>query len=343
MLAASTLSPGQQAAIHELERRVSHLLHDTLHGTFRLVSAPAGLPMPLTEARGWRKGGLSTLDSLLTMAGNSQLTLSSERFSALYQHILRGIAFVWSEQDRAILRREESQASDALSAVLAASASLRHLELVREQYPPPAFHALMNLLSTHDQPRALHRFGDTRIGGPMVDAATVACAKRRLELAVLLQMAYPGAPAIYYGDEVGLTGGDDPYNRAPYPWTDQGGQPDEVLHAQFRRMTAMRQAHPVLRRGTLLAPLVLDAPDDAVMVLARRLGDGPNGGKQATWAITAFNNAETPRTVRVQLPADAPAGAWPAAWGDGPALAAGVVLPVCAKSRELCCSTRRSW
>ena len=196
-----------------------------------------------------------------------------------------------------------------------ASASLRHLELVREQYPPPAFHALMNLLSTHDQPRALHRFGDTRIGGPMVDAATVARAKRRLELAVLLQMAYPGAPAIYYGDEVGLTGGDDPFNRAPYPWADQGGQPDEALHAQFRRMTALRQAHPVLRRGTLLAPLALDTPDDAVMVLARRLGDGA----QTTWAITAFNNAETPRTVRVQLPGSAPAGVWPVAWGDSPA------------------------
>lgn len=198
-----------------------------------------------------------------------------------------------------------------------ASASLRHLELVREQYPPPAFHALMNLLSTHDQPRALHRFGDTRIGGPMVDAATVARAKRRLELAVLLQMAYPGAPAIYYGDEVGLTGGDDPYNRAPFPWADQGGQPDEALHTQFRRMTAMRQAHPVLRRGTLLAPLALDTPDEAVVVLARQLGDGA----QATWAVTAFNNAETPRTVRVQLPTGAPAGAWAAAWGDSPATA----------------------
>ena len=199
----------------------------------------------------------------------------------------------------------------------AASASLRHLELVRELYPRPAFHALMNLLSTHDQPRALHRFGDTRIGGPMVDAATVARAKRRLELAVLLQMSYPGAPAIYYGDEVGLTGGDDPYNRAPFPWADQGGQPDEALHAQFRRMTAMRQAHPVLRRGTLLAPLALEAPDEAVVVLARRLGQGA----QATWAITAFNNAETPRTVRVRLPDGAPAGTWPAAWGEGPATA----------------------
>ena len=105
------LSPGQQAAIHELERRVSHLLHDTLHGTFRLVSARRLRHALLTGGEGWRKGRLSTLDSLLTMAG-SQLTLSSERFSALYQHILRGIAFVWSEQDRAILRREESQASD---------------------------------------------------------------------------------------------------------------------------------------------------------------------------------------------------------------------------------------
>jgi glycosidase len=204
-----------------------------------------------------------------------------------------------------------------------ASASLRHLELVREQYPRPAFHALMNLLSTHDQPRALHRFGDTRVGGPMVDDATVALARRRLELAVLLQMSYPGAPAIYYGDEVGLTGGDDPYNRAPYPWADQGGQPDEALHAQFRRMTAMRHAHPVLRRGTLLAPLALEAPDDAVMALARRLDRTPGAPAEgATWALTVFNNATTPRTVTVRLPPEAPSGHWAAAWGAGPARAA---------------------
>ena len=66
---------------------------------------------------------------------------------------------------------------------------------------------------------------------------------------------YPGAPVVYYGDEVGLTGGADPYNRAPYPWADQGGQPDEALRADFTRMIALRNAHPVLRRGALLAPL----------------------------------------------------------------------------------------
>jgi cyclomaltodextrinase len=165
----------------------------------------------------------------------------------------------------------------------------RQLEHLREAYPPQALYALMNLLSSHDQARALHVFGwhdDTR------DPAVINRAKQRLKLAVLFQMIYPGAPTIYYGDEVGLTGGDDPYNRAAYPWADQGGQPDTALLADFQRLTKMRHAHPVLRRGTLEAPLFAD---EHVIVLARRLGD--------TWAITATNNAEMPRTVTVPLPA----------------------------------------
>ena len=97
-------------------------------------------------------------------------------------------------------------------------------------------------------------------------------ARQRLRLALLFQMSYPGAPTVYYGDEVGLAGGDDPYNRAPYPWADQGGQPDLALHADIKRLIALRQAHPVLRRGELLAPLHVDAH---LIVLERRLGDGP--------------------------------------------------------------------
>jgi cyclomaltodextrinase len=116
---------------------------------------------------------------------------------------------------------------------------------------------------------------------------------------------------VYYGDEVGLTGGADPYNRAPYPWADQGGQPDMALHAEFTRMIALRHAHPVLRRGALLAPL---HADDAVLVLARRLGEGAS----ATWAITAFNNADAPRTVTVVMPQGAPDGPYAAAWGGAP-------------------------
>ena len=166
-----------------------------------------------------------------------------------------------------------------------------NLELMREAYPRPAFYALMNLLSSHDQARALHHFGwhdDTK------DPIVIALAKQRLKLAVLFQMIYPGAPTVYYGDEVGVTGGDDPYNRATYPWADLGGQPDTALLAEFKRLIKLRHDHAVLRRGSLSAPLFVDAQ---VIVLARE--------HQGVWAITATNNGSTARTVRVTLPAGA--------------------------------------
>ncbi|WIT10525.1 glycoside hydrolase family 13 protein [Paucibacter sediminis] len=161
------------------------------------------------------------------------------------------------------------------------------LELMREAYPPQAFYALMNLISSHDQARALHHFGYLDDG----DQAKLKDAKQRLRLAMFFQMMYPGAPAIYYGDEVGVAGGDDPYNRATYPWADQGGRPDEALLAEVQRLTAMRHALPVLRHGSLGAPLYLD---EHVIVLLRQ--DGRH------WAITATNNAATPQTITLQLP-----------------------------------------
>ncbi|MBU6437019.1 MAG: glycoside hydrolase family 13 protein, partial [Betaproteobacteria bacterium] len=175
-----------------------------------------------------------------------------------------------------------------------AQAAMRNLEYLREVYPPPAFGALMNLLSTHDVPRTLYVLGDT---GPDAPAARRADARRRYLLAVFLQMTYAGAPAVYYGDEVGVTGGEDPYNRAPYPWADLGGQPDTDMLARVTQLIALRHAQPVLRRGAVLAPLHVDAN---VIVQARRQGD--------TWAVVASNNAEQPRTVRVALPPGAPAG-----------------------------------
>ncbi|MEK8031580.1 glycoside hydrolase family 13 protein [Ideonella sp. DXS29W] len=167
----------------------------------------------------------------------------------------------------------------------------RNLEALREAYPPQAFHALMNLLSTHDQARSLHVLGWT----DGADDAAITLAKRRYRLALLFQMTYPGAPAVYYGDEVGVTGGDDPYNRATYPWADEGGQPDEAMRAEVKRLIALRHQHPVLRRGSLDAPLWTDAH---AIVLARRLGD--------QWAIAATNNADAAHAVTVELPRGAP-------------------------------------
>jgi glycosidase len=176
--------------------------------------------------------------------------------------------------------------------------------LAGEAYPPQAFYALMNLLSSHDQARALHVFGwhdDTR------DPAVIERAKQRLRLAVLFQMVFPGAPTVYYGDEVGVTGGDDPYNRATYPWADLGGQPDTALLAEFKKLIRMRHDHAVLRRGSIDAPVFLD---DHVVVLVRRLGE--------QWAITATNNASTARTVSLPLPAGLPLGVMQDALGGEP-------------------------
>ena len=151
----------------------------------------------------------------------------------------------------------------------------------------------MSLLSSHDQARALHAFGIS--GNPHtdsdIDPAKLVEAKQRLLLAVLFQMSFPGAPTVYYGDEVGVGGGEDPYNRATYPWPDEGGKPDLQLRAEFQRLIAMRHANPVLRRGSLSAPLLLT---DNLIVLHREY--------QGQQAIVLLSNSKQAQRVTVKLP-----------------------------------------
>ena len=89
-----------------------------------------------------------------------------------------------------------------------------------------------NLLSSHDMTRFL-----TLVQGD----------KEALKLATLFQMTYPGAPSIYYGDEIGMEGGADPDSRRAFPW-DEGAW-DKDLLAFFRRAIALRHKHRALRRG----------------------------------------------------------------------------------------------
>jgi len=171
-----------------------------------------------------------------------------------------------------------------------------NLEEMREAYPPQTFNALMNLLSTHDTARSLHLFGD--VDG-QATPEQVALAKRKLRLAVFFQMTYPGAPAIFYGDEVGVTGGPDPMNRGTYPWADRGGHPDHALLADFRRLTRLRRELPVLRHGQLMAPLHVD---EHVVVLARHDAD--------TVAITATNNGDLEQVLTLPIPSGMRVPGW---------------------------------
>lgn len=136
----------------------------------------------------------------------------------------------------------------------------------------------------------MYKFGYT---SDTTDAAVIAQAKQRVKLAALFQMSYPGAPAIFYGDEVGVTGGEDPFNRGTYPWADVGGKPNTDLLAAYKRLIKMRKDYPILRQGSLSAPLYSDAN---VVVLLREL----NGQK----ALVMLNNGTTEKALNLTLPAD---------------------------------------
>jgi glycosidase len=164
----------------------------------------------------------------------------------------------------------------------------------REDYPDAAFFTAMNLLDSHDTERllwALTPGADTRAAKEF-DAANVAAGKRALRIASLLQFALPGAPTVYYGDEVGLTGDDDPDNRRTYPWPALGGKPDRALQEHYTALAALRKDAAVLRDGDLR---LLLADDDAETVaLLRR-----NGGQAA---IVALNRSVSERTLEFAVP-----------------------------------------
>ncbi|MCJ7552050.1 MAG: alpha-amylase family glycosyl hydrolase, partial [Anaerolineae bacterium] len=102
--------------------------------------------------------------------------------------------------------------------------------------------AQYNLLSSHDEPRFLTMMR----GDP-----------RRMRLATLFQMTFPGVPSIYYGDEIGMEGGPDPDCRRAFPWDER--QWDCGLRQDFRRFIALRRAHRSLRRGTYTEVLVCES------------------------------------------------------------------------------------
>lgn len=93
--------------------------------------------------------------------------------------------------------------------------------------------AQLNMLGSHDTPRALWLMGED---------------KSALRLSLLFQMTMPGAPNIYYGDEIGMTGAGDPDCRRAFLW-DQPETWDHDLRAFYQQAIALRHAYPVLRTG----------------------------------------------------------------------------------------------
>lgn len=147
----------------------------------------------------------------------------------------------------------------------------------QEHYPPYAIAGLMNHIGTHDTPRILNRLaGDAdpdRREDVQLTHGQLEKARRSLKLCAALQYILPGNPCVYYGDEAGLQGAKDPFNRACYPWDAQ----DETLLAWYRTLGALREQYRDVFSGTgvrLLsaclgcAAFVRSGPDEDIIVIA---------------------------------------------------------------------------
>lgn len=128
------------------------------------------------------------------------------------------------------------------------------MDRIGEGMPRLPFLCSMNQLSNHDHSRFLTRTsGRTgrltqEKGAPNWADAAKGVSKAVMREAVLMQMTWPGAPTVYYGDEAGLCGFTDPDNRRPYPW----GKEDKGMLEFTRSAIMMRRGSTALRRGSLV-------------------------------------------------------------------------------------------
>ena len=108
--------------------------------------------------------------------------------------------------------------------------------------PWPATVTMWNALSNHDIPRFLHRAGGDHW---------------RLKLATIFQMTFVGAPKIYYGDEIGMTGGRDPDNRRTFNWEESTW--NTAVFDLHRSLISIRNSLPALRTGSFRSMVIDNA------------------------------------------------------------------------------------
>ncbi len=174
------------------------------------------------------------------------------------------------------------------------------LASIREDYPDTAYYTLMNLVDSHDTERILWTLtpGTETRADKEFNAANLADGKRRMQIASLVQFTMPGAPTVYYGDEVGLTGDDDPDDRRTFPWPPSVVKRDNAPLNHYSQLSAIRRATPALTAGDFRVLLA----DDAAGTVAY-------GRKTATQAaIVVINRSPDARTVEIPVAGYLPEG-----------------------------------
>ncbi|MGC8634193.1 MAG: glycoside hydrolase family 13 protein [Candidatus Limnocylindrales bacterium] len=201
--------------------------------------------------------------------------LTGDRFDALMNYPLLEAVLGFTagaRLDRAAIAGQAELARNVVPLDAAGFAS--RLERTLSAYVPDVVAAQLNLLDSHDTPRFVTMAGGDRAA---------------LRLAVLLQMTLPGAPCIYYGDEVGLEGGADPDCRRAFP-ADPAAW-DQSLRAFVRAAIALRHAHPALRGAGSFRRVAAQAMTHVHV----RAGAGEV-------VLVAVNAGEAPERVEVMVP-----------------------------------------
>ena len=171
-----------------------------------------------------------------------------------------------------------------------ARAISRPVSTILENYPARVVHSLMNLLGSHDTDRIITALAGQRLGPDAtreikavtaMDPQAWATGIRRLKMAVVLQMTLPGVPCVYYGDEAGIEGYNDPFNRKCFPW----GHENKELQDWYRRVIAIRRENHVYKKGAYR----LLSEENGLYAFARTDGESPTGSDASATLITAAN------------------------------------------------------
>lgn len=157
---------------------------------------------------------------------------------------------------------------------------------VAENYPPCVLHELMNHIGTHDTMRAITFLAGENAEGKdrawqeknnILSAEKFEKSIEMLKMASFLQFTLPGVPSIYYGDEVGMQGMKDPFNRACYPW----GKENKGLYSWYKRLGEIRRGCSAFVQGELVP----------VYAVAGTVAYERRGSENAV--LAAVNNSES--------------------------------------------------
>ena len=187
--------------------------------------------------------------------------LAGDQFDGVMNYLFTGPTIAFTARNRVEMSLVESVSYFPYPA-LDAKGYAKKIEALLDLYDWEIQQTQLNLLSSHDVARILSVVGE--------DMAS-------MKLATLLLFTFPGAPSLYYGDEVGLAGGLDPDCRRSFPAEADWNLPLLEMH---KALIALRHAHPALRIGTYKT-LAADGDcyvfarilDDAMIVVAVNAGD----------------------------------------------------------------------